>query len=120
MAWCAEIQRKQPFRASSLEQAYCLYLAEEDEPVWQIKNDKVNPIEYVTVSDITNIDLTPAQGNQPWFVFDIQEQYGHLAEQLEKPLKYISYCFGETRLPDYENQTDTWCYSPMLGVFKEI
>ncbi len=120
VAWCAEIQRKQPFRASSPDQAYCLYLEEENEPVWQIKNNKVNPIEYVAVSDITNIDLTPAQGNQSWFVFDIQDQYGHLAEQLEKPLKYISYCFGETRLPDYENQTDTWCYSPMLGVFREI
>lgn len=121
VSWCAEIQRKQPFRASSPDQAYCLYLAEEEgSPVWQIKNDKVNPIEYVTVSDITNIDLTPVQGNQPWFVFDIQEQYGNLAEKLEKPLKYISYCFGEIHLPDYENQINEWYYSPMLGVFREI
>ncbi|MDD5125643.1 MAG: hypothetical protein PHT85_13770, partial [Methylovulum sp.] len=121
VAWCAEIQRKQPFRASSPDQAYCLYLEEEDEePVWKIKNDKVKPIEYVTVSDIANIDLTFSQGNQPWFAIDVQDQYGHLAEQLEKPLKYISYCFGEILLPDYENQTDKWCYSPMLGVFREI
>jgi CRISPR-associated endonuclease/helicase Cas3 len=121
VAWCAEIQRKQPFRASSPDQAYCLYLAEEkDEPVWQIKNENVNPIKYETVSNITNIDLTPAQGNQTWFIFDIQNQYGNLAEQLEKPLKYISYCFGEIRLTDYEDQTDEWCYSPMLGVFREI
>jgi len=121
VTWCAEIQRKQPFRASSPDQAYCLYLEElDDEPVWKIKNDKVNPIEYETVTDIANIDLTPAQGNQSWFVFDIQDQYGHLAERLEKPLKYISYCFGEIRLTEYENQTAEWCYSPMLGVFKEI
>ncbi|MDO9141723.1 MAG: type I-F CRISPR-associated helicase Cas3f, partial [Methylobacter sp.] len=105
VTWCAEIQRKQPFRASMPDQAYCLYLEEEnDEPVWQIKNENANPIEYETVTDITNIDLMPAQGNQPWFVFDIQAQYGHLAEQMGKPLKYISYCFGEIRLPDYENQ----------------
>lgn len=121
VAWCAEIQRKQPFRASSPDQAYCLYLAEEeDEPVWQIKNENVNPIKYEAVSNITNIGVTPAQSNHPWFVFDIQDQYEHLAEQLEKPLKYISYCFGEIRLADYEDQTDKWCYSPMLGVFKEI
>ncbi|MDV6340330.1 type I-F CRISPR-associated helicase Cas3f [Nitrosomonas sp. Is24] len=121
VSWCAEIQCKQPFRASSPDQAYCLYLAEkESEPVWQIKNDRVNPIEYVTVSDITNIDLTPALGNQLWFDFDVREQYGNLAEKLEKPLKYISYCFGEIRLPDYENQINEWYYSPTLGVFREI
>ncbi|MCD2453225.1 type I-F CRISPR-associated helicase Cas3f [Methylicorpusculum oleiharenae] len=121
VTWCAEIQRKQPFRASSPDQAYSLYLAEEeDEPVWKIKNENVNPIKYEIVSDITNIDVTPVQGNQPWFVFNIQDQYGNLAEQLEKPLKYISYCFGEIRLPDYENQINEWYYSPMLGVFKEI
>jgi CRISPR-associated endonuclease/helicase Cas3 len=121
VAWCAEIQRKQPFRASSPDQAYCLYLEDEgDEPVWQIKNENVNPIEYNKVTDIVNIDLTPTHGNQPWFDFDVQDQYGYLAEQLEKPLKYISYCFGEIRLPDYENQINEWYYSPMLGVFKEI
>lgn len=121
VAWCAEIQRRQPFRASSPDQAYCLYLAEEEgEPVWQIKNDKVNPIEYVTVSDITRIDLTPAFGNQPWLDFDVQEQYGNLAEKLDKSLKYTSYCFGEIRLPDYENQMNQWHYSPILGVFREI
>jgi CRISPR-associated endonuclease/helicase Cas3 len=119
--WCAEIQRKQPFRASSPDQAYCLYLAEEDEaPVWKIKNDKVNPIEYEIVSDIKNIDLTSAKGNQAWFVFDIQDQYMNLEEKLGKPLKYISYCFGEIRLPDYENQVNEWYYSPILGVFKKI
>jgi CRISPR-associated endonuclease/helicase Cas3 len=121
VAWCAEIQRKQPFRASSPDQAYCLYLEDEgDAPVWQIKNENVNPIEYNKVTDIVNIDLTPANGNQPWFDFDVQAQYEHLAEQLEKPLKYISYCFGEIRLPDYENQINEWYYSPLLGVFKEI
>ncbi|MBT9099652.1 type I-F CRISPR-associated helicase Cas3 [Methylovulum psychrotolerans] len=121
VAWCAEIQRKQPFRASSPDQAYCLYLEEEDsEPVWQIKNDKANCFEYATVSNIANIDLTLAQGNQTWFDFDVHEQYGNLAEQLEKPLKYISHCFGEIRLPDNESERKEWCYSPMLGVFKEI
>lgn len=121
VTWCAEIQRKQPFRASSPDQAYCLYIAEEeDEPVWQIKNENVNPIEYDKVSNIKAIDLTPAQGNQAWLLFDIQDQYINLAEELAKPLKYISYCFGEIRLPDYENQINEWYYSPMLGVFKEI
>jgi CRISPR-associated endonuclease/helicase Cas3 len=121
VSWCAELQRKQPFRASSPVQAYCLYLAEEEEePVWKIKNDKVNPIEYEIVSDIKNIDLTSAKGNQAWLVFNIQDQYSNLAEKLEKPLKYISYCFGEIRMPDYENQVNEWYYSPILGVFKEI
>jgi len=121
VSWCAEIQRKQPFRASSPDQAYCLYLeADDDKPIWQIKNENVSPPQYGVVLDIVNIDLTPASGNQPWFDFNVQTQYEHLAEHLEKPLKYISYCFGQIRLPDYENQMNEWYYSPMLGVFKEI
>ncbi|MBL8497120.1 type I-F CRISPR-associated helicase Cas3 [Nitrosomonas sp. JL21] len=121
VSWCAEIQRKQPFRASSPDQAYCLYLeADDDKPIWQIKNENVSPSKYETTTDIVNIDLTPANGNQPWFDFDLQDQYGYLAEQFEKSLKYISYCFGEIRLPDYENQINEWYYSPMLGVFREI
>jgi CRISPR-associated endonuclease/helicase Cas3 len=121
VSWCAEIQRKQPFRASSPDQAYCLYLAEEEqESVWKIKNDKVNPIEYETISDITNIDLIPAKGNQAWFAFDIQDQYMNLAEKIGKPLKFISYFFGEIRLPEYENQVSEWYYCPELGVFRKI
>ena len=100
---------------------YCLYLEDEnDEPIWKIKNENVNPIEYETVTDIVNIDLISSQGNQSWFAVDAQDQYGQLAEQLEKPFRYFSYCFGEIRLPDYENQISEWCYSPILGVFREI
>ncbi|SFM17969.1 type I-F CRISPR-associated helicase Cas3f [Nitrosomonas communis] len=121
VTWCAEVQRKQPFRASVLDQGYCLYLNEEDaEPVWQIKNENIYPIEYKEVTDIIDIDLKPVLGNQSWFAFDVKEQYGHLAEQLDKPLKYISHCFGEIRLTDYGNETIKWCYSPLLGVFREI
>ena len=119
VTWCAEIQRKQRFRESSPDQAYCLYLEEENEnPIWKIKNENVN--EYEPVSDITNIDVTPAQGNQAWLVFNIHDQYGYLVEQLEKPLSYISRCFGEVRLPDYENQINEWYYSPELGAFREL
>lgn len=117
VSWCAEIQRKQRFRESSPDQAYCLYF-EEENPIWKIKNENVN--EYETVSDITNIEVSPTQGNQAWLVFDIHDQYGYLAEQLEKPLTYISRCFGEVRLPDYENQINEWYYSPVLGVFKKL
>lgn len=121
VSWCAEIQRKQPFRASIPDQAYCLFLEDEDsEPVWKIKNENVYPIKYETVLDITNIDLRAANGNQAWFEFDAQEYYGYLTEKLEKSLRYISYCFGEIRLSDYEDQIDKWCYSPVLGVFREI
>ncbi|MDV6343161.1 type I-F CRISPR-associated helicase Cas3f [Nitrosomonas sp. Is37] len=120
-SWCAELQRRQPFRKSSPDQAYCLYLDEENTvPVWQIKNEQVYPIEYAETSNITNIEISIAKGNQIWFEMDVTSQYEGLSDLFGRSLKYISYCFGEVRLPEYQNQVVEWCYSPLLGVFKEI
>ncbi|MFI3186050.1 MAG: type I-F CRISPR-associated helicase Cas3f, partial [Methylococcaceae bacterium] len=121
VAWCAEIQRRQPFRASSPDQAYCLYIDEDTEqPVWKIKNENIKPIEYEKVSTIADISLLITKGNQPWFDTDIQNNYEELAERFGLPLKYISYCYGEVRLRAYQDQVAEWCYSPLFGVFKEI
>ena len=119
--WCAEIQRRQPFRATAPDQAYCLYLDENTElPVWKIKNENVNPIEYAEVSTITTINISIAKGNQPWFDTNIQSSFEELAERFNLPLKYISYCYGEVRLREYQDQVVEWSYSPLFGVFKEI
>ena len=121
VSWCAEMQRRQPFRASSPDQAYCLYMDEETEQlIWQIKNKQVHPIEYTEISNISTIDVLIASGNQPWFDMDIQGQYEDLAERFDRSLKNISHCFGEVRLRDDEDQVIEWSYSPLLGVFKEI
>ena len=121
VTWCAELQRRQPFRKSSPDQAYCLYLDEESEqPVWQIKNEQIYPIEYADISNISNIDIPMAKSNQPWFEMDVSIRYEELSEQFDRSLKYISHCFGEVRLREYPGQFVDWCYSPSLGVFKEI
>jgi len=121
VSWCAEIQRRQPFRKSSPDQAYCLYLDEESEqPVWQIKNEQIYPIEYADVSDISNIDIPTAKGNQAWFEMDVPGRYEELSEQFDRSLRYVSHCFGEVRLREYPDEICNWCYSPLLGVFKEI
>jgi CRISPR-associated endonuclease/helicase Cas3 len=121
VTWCAELQRRQPFRKSSPEQAYCLYLDEEsDQPVWQIKNEQIYPIEYANVSNISNIDIPIVEGNQPWFEIDMARLYSELSEQFDRSLRYVSRCFGEVRLREYPDEVANWCYSPLLGVFKEI
>lgn len=121
VTWCAELQRRQPFRKSFPDQAYCLYMDEESEqPVWQIKNEQVYPIEYANVSNISSIDIPIAKGNQPWFGMDMLRRYEELSEQFDRSLKYVSHCFGEVRLREYPGQFVDWFYSPLLGVFKEI
>jgi len=121
VTWCAELQRRQPFRKSSPDQAYCLYLDEESEqPVWQIKNEQIYPIEYAEVSNISNIDIPIAKGNQAWFEMDVPSRYEELSEQFNRSLRYVSHCFGEVRLREYPDQIVDWRYSPLVGVFKEI
>ena len=119
--WCAEIQRRQPFRNSQPDQAYCYYIDEDlQQPIWKIKNENVYPTEYKKTSDITLIDVEPAKGNQPWFeIEDIQNNYEDLAERFNLSLKAVSHCFGEVRLPEYKNKSPRWHYSPLLGIFEE-
>lgn len=119
--WCAELQRRQRFRQSSPDQAYCLYLNEEDpQPVWQIKNDKVYPIEYAVISNISKIDMPIAEGNHPWIEMDVIKLYDELSVRYDRSLGYISRCFGEVRLRETPDQTIDWNYSPLLGVFEEL
>ena len=121
VSWCAELQRRQPFRASFPEQAYCLYVDKNsDAPVWKIKNENVSPVEYAQVSNIEPKDITIGNGNQPWFDTDIQGRYEDLSKRLGMSLAHTSRCFGEVRLREYEDQVITWYYSPLLGVFREV
>jgi len=120
-AWCAELQRRQPFRRSTPDQAYCLFYDEAVlEPFWQIKNEHVYPIEYEKISNISTVDIAIGDGNQAWFESDVPTLYEQLSDQFDQPLNYISHCFGEVRLREYPGQVVDWCYSPLLGVFKEI
>ena len=121
VTWCAELQRRQRFRQSSPDQAYCLYLDEEyAQPVWQIKNEQIYPIEYADISNISSIDIPVAEGIQPWFEMDVLKHYEELSDRFDRTLKYISRCFGEVRLRESPAQSVDWCYSPLLGVFKEF
>ncbi len=120
VSWCAELQRRQPFRASSPDQAYCLCIDEDsDELAWEIKNENVSPVEYEPVSDITPKEIEIDNGNQPWFDTDIKGCYKNLSEKLGISLKNTSHCFGEVRLREYQNQDIRWHYSPLLGIFRE-
>ena len=124
VSWCAELQRRRPFRASSPEQPYCFYMDEDsDNPVWAIKNENVSPVEYELTSDITcenSDDIETGNGNQPWFDTDIKGCYEDLSEKLGMSLAGTSRCFGEVRLREYGAQEIRWRYSPLLGIFREV
>lgn len=120
--WCAELQRQQPFRKSSPDQAYCLYMNEDTPPHWLIKNEDAYPVEYKEVSDITRIDLSITSGNYTWFDMSTGMRYEDLAEQHGMSLKSVSYCFGEIRISIYgKEQGDIRRnYHPVLGIFEQL
>lgn len=120
--WCAELQRRQHFRNSSPDQAYCLYMNEDSPPHWLRKNEDIYPIAYTEVSDITCIDLNIASGNYTWFDMSTAIRYEDLAEKFGMSLKAVSYCFGEIRISIYNNEKGDIrrYYHPVLGVFKQL
>jgi CRISPR-associated endonuclease/helicase Cas3 len=122
ISWCGELQRRQPFRRSSPDEPYCLFLSDaESEPVWKIKNDKVRPYEYARVSNICSIDnLEMGERNQLWIKIDLKEIYTKLSNNLILPMDQTSKTFGELRLRTYKDQVIEWSYHPVLGVHQEI
>ena len=126
VTWCAELQKRQPFRQSSPDRAYCLCsVSESGEFIWKIKNEQVFPIEYVIVSDITSDKFNEnciADRNQAWFNMDINNIYSELGEKFTLSLEKISERFGEVRLVYREDEpnSNSWSYHPLLGVYAEL
>jgi CRISPR-associated endonuclease/helicase Cas3 len=119
--WCAELQQRQPFRKSSSDNAYCLYMDDETEPEWHIKNEEIYPVKYTKVSDIQRINFESEAGNHFWFDMSTGLRYEELAEQYQMSLKAVSHCFGEVRIQTYDKNADVRrSYHPILGIFEKL
>lgn len=120
LTWCAELQRRQPFRQSSPDAPYCLYYEEEYERIyWAAIDNTSKTITYPETDIIKNQALVIENGNQPWLELDTELIYSTLAQQLDLTIEQVGKKFGELRLREDKNRVIEWCYHPILGVYCE-
>lgn len=113
-SWCGELQRRTPFRQSSPDRQYYLWLEEEgDAPLFRQSDDGAEG--WKDSSGFKRIDQEYASGVSPWMAMDYSSIYQRLADHLGWELARISKTFGEICLPEDENKL--WRWHEVLGVF---
>lgn len=119
--WNAEIQKHQPFRASTPEETFCLRIDHaDDEFRWMKKDEAARPAEYVTTREIITIQQPViSNGNSFWFDFDLKKQYSEFALIFNLNLKDVSEQLAEIHLEE-NNSATNWEYHPSLGVYKPL
>lgn len=113
--WCAELQRKTPFRQSGPEARFVLFQEDEGgEPEFrQLESDgRQTPQNERFIR--TNLKL--AGGVEPWIGSEPQRLVEELAEREDISVENCSVRYTEMRLPE-SNVDRQWCFHPLLGVF---
>ena len=123
--WSGEIQRQQPFRKSAKDEAYFLFIEDDDRrPQWKWLNENVYPAklgEPTEISIATAPELEFGAYSGFWFEQDADFVYRQLASLFQCSLHEVSRRFGELRITDYKSSAiEQYCYSDYLGAFKEI
>jgi len=115
--WSAEMQRRQPFRASRPDANYALCL-QEDKEVWCRENITVRPKVFQEVSEITFVDIEIEEGNYIWFDMDITKEYNKLSTLFNLSINEVGEQFGVLRLDIDNKKVIEWKYNKFLGVFR--
>ncbi|WP_445374480.1 type I-F CRISPR-associated helicase Cas3f [Photorhabdus tasmaniensis] len=115
-SWCAELQRRKPFRQSEPDELYYLWLEEEGEKARFVEPDsgpagikESGSFDYLS-------ELSFASGVSAWMELDTETIYQHLADTKKMELKDVSQRFGEICLRK-KDDGEAWRYHPFLGVF---
>ncbi|AHG20877.1 CRISPR-associated protein Cas3 [Chania multitudinisentens RB-25] len=115
--WCAEQQRRTPFRKSSPDELHYLWLEDEsDEAIFQFPDSE--PGQWKQSAGFSAIEPEFAAGNCAWMAMDYQQLYQRLADELNMEFSEVSQKFGEICLP--EKEEGLWRYHPLLGVFDAL
>lgn len=110
--WNGELQRRTPFRQSAKDEAYSLWIADDNEaPVFMMQDDGPSGWKQ---SDIARpVALNTAEGVRAWIEPDYCALYQRLADEKQWELSWVSARFGEIRLQEKKD----WYWHPLLGVF---
>ena len=121
--WCGQLQHLQPFRKSSPDQPYYLWMEEDGESPCFAEQDVNQPFTngwpaVKISSDFKYKTFSPAQGIMPWISLETEVIYQRLADTFYMELAEVSVRFGELRL--INNTENRWSYHPLLGVYEEL
>jgi len=116
VSWCAEMQRRQPFRQSRPQEQHFLWIEDEDEEPKFKFFDKDNESGKESACFIDKpAELLMAAGVSCWIATDYHQVYQQLVGKLNKEWWQVSRQFGELNLPSNDKQR--WSWHPLLGVF---
>jgi len=119
LTWCAEMQRRTPFRASAKAEQFVLYVEEEgDEPEFIFISDRGEKA-IVEKSRFERVRSKLASGVSPWVNNDVYPLLEALCEKLDMSLEDASMRFSELRLQEKDNG-DKWLYDPDFGVYDAL
>ena len=119
--WCGEVQRQQRFRDSQKDEAYYLWLTDQDsEEEWRWKNEAVYPSKFGdgTIKIIDDKISTLGNGSYFWFDLSAKTIYYELVKDLGLNIEEVSNFFGEVRLTEYNNQQSEYKYHPNFGLYQ--
>lgn len=120
LTWCAEIQKRQPFRKSQQDENYAFCIKGDDEVVWCLQDVKDNHYIYPPADNFNKVEnIQFCRGNQPWFVLDELDIYEKMANEFGSSKEKISEKFGQLRLRINKDEVTLWSYHNFLGVFNE-
>lgn len=119
LTWCGELQRRTPFRRSSPQAQFFIYMEDEgDEPVFRFKTPTGD---WKTADRFKEQPLTMAKGVQPWFNVDYRHVLTALAEEKQMELNAVCTRYGEITLRvGYQDAEEDWLFNPLSGVFRAL
>lgn len=120
LSWNGEMQRRYPFRKSSPDEQYFLLLEEDDDKQVFMQWD-TSASGCKESGEFNYPKLKLAAGVSPWMEQDYQQVYRALADAFAMEFQEVSEKFGEITLRKAkEGETETWCFHPLLGVYRTI
>ncbi len=113
--WCAEMQRRTPFRLSAKDEEFVLYLEDEtDQPTFC----RVAESGELAASErcFVRVELPQIARVQAWVANDVKALLEQIAEREQMELAHASRRFASLRLRELGEQAQ-WCYHPLMGVY---
>lgn len=113
--WCAELQRRTRFRASSPQQCFVLY-QEDDADEWEFYEVQRDGSAVPQSNQFERVTLEYADGVFPWVENNPGQLIEEMAERENMSIAFCSLRYGEIRLREL-GPFDHWYYHDFLGVF---
>lgn len=117
LTWCAELQRRRPFRRAEPQAQFFIYMEDDDDaPRFMFKTEAG---EWKASELFEHCEPELAAGVEPWFDVDYRTVLTTLADERGLELSEVSARYGEITLPARESDGgEPWRYHPLLGVFR--